>query len=300
MRSAVGLTSGGDAGGEGIFGVDEGVVAKALQVGGDLQGDGTFFADGLFDGGGEAVGLFKEDGIVVKEVDIDVVDAASIAEAEGVEADVAGLGLCLEELVHLGGEAGICGVHEAADALPDEGVAGVDDIGGHEDAADGVPGGPARPVNEGEAEDGAEAGPAIGEDVFTIGDEDECACLAPLGDEVEAEGSIDDDGEEGEDEALIQVAGGGPFDPPGDGLVEDEGGGKDDEETLQSCGEEGDLAVAVRVIVVCGLIRQREAEGGKHDGDHVDDGLCGIPEHPGGSGEDVGGDFDAQHQKSDG
>jgi hypothetical protein len=168
-------------------------------------GRSTLACDGVLDLGGDAVGIPQHDVIVEEQVHLDVVHLAGIAMAQGVKLEAVLFGLTAQGGIERGIELRIGGVHEAADALAHEPVAGPDDVGRHEDAADGIPAMPAGQGDESEADDGAEAGPHIGEHMLAVGFENQRAAAFAGADEVGAERGIDDDGQRGEGQALIQI-----------------------------------------------------------------------------------------------
>jgi len=154
--------------------------------------------------------------------------------------------------------------------------------------------------DQAEAGDYAEAGEAVGEDVLSVGFEDEGVGALAGADEVVAEASVEDSGDEDHGYTVAEVLELEAVDPLADGLDEDGDGGDDDERAFKSSGEKGDVLVAVEEMAGGRFEAEAEAEAGETDGDDVDYRFRGVGKDGCGVGEEPGGGLAEKHEDAEG
>ena len=104
-------------------------------------------------------------------------------------------------------------------------------------------------------------------------------------DEPQAQGQIDQRGQEQEEEAELQAGDGGGMEQMGPGLPNNARGSQDNEGPFKAGGEILHLAVAIGVALIRVAGGPEDAPQREGAGHHVDDGLQGVGEDGGGTGE---------------
>ena len=159
------------------------------------------------------------------------------------------------------------------------------DIHGHQAGHGAVQPVPAGEPRQGQAQQDPEGSVDVGYNVLAV-------CLqgegvGPLAgfEEPQAQGQIDQRGQEQEEEAELQAGDGGGMQQMGPGLPNNARGSQNNEGPLEAGGEKFHFAVAIGVALIRVTGGPEDAPQREGAGHHVDDGLQGVGEDGGGTGE---------------
>ncbi|MNY12283.1 hypothetical protein D3C86_1453540 [compost metagenome] len=140
------------------------------------------------------------------------------------------------------------------------------------------------------------AGPDVGQHVVTVRDEHQRVEVLARADEEQAEGEVDEGQGRDDPEPQPELVKLGALDQPLDAEIEDPARRREDQAALGARREVGELAVAVRVVVVGGPGREPEGvsrDAGRHDVDHR---FGRVGEDGGGPRQERGTELADQHE----
>ena len=229
------------------------------------------------------------------QVKIDVQAGAGAPGAQAVHVDPGDLAAVLEGVDDVRQHRRVGLVHQPRDGLAQQAHPHDQDGHRHAQGDHGVQNVPAGEPHQRHAGENAGAGIGIGEQVPAVRNEGEGLQASPHPLHVPAGERVGGAGGGDQGDALRQLPDLLGLEQAGNGVPEDDRRGRDDERALQSRREKLHPPVPVGVRRVRRARAEHDAEQGEAAGEDVDDGLQGVGQDGGRTGEPVGDELD-QHQ----
>src|SRR5437867_5253604 len=181
------------------------VAFDRLEMADDLQAVRERLVHRLLDQRRALVGLGDRDVVGEEEVKLDQEPVSRVPVPQAVELDLKSAGLDVKDRFQ-----GLLGfridlIHEALDGATEEVSARPEDIRSHDDRKNRIEREPASRENQEEADDHAEARPAVGEDMLAVRFENDGVVLSPLAYQVPAQSSVDSRGDDDKDRPGVEI-----------------------------------------------------------------------------------------------